>query len=255
MPQPLSGHCAELWGAAEPWDAFGSWGRLGVPRQGAQEGAAGLCWCPQVWFVGGWEQCLSLAELLGPTAQVGAWLWRSRKPLAAAQPSRPAHPTVPSAPGREQRRSGRGVTLLQPRLCHVRSCPAPHAGSSSGSCSWALADSAALGPCAEAHRAAPAAPSCWKDGLPAWAVPILQHQPCCPVQGPRRGQGAQKAFGPWARCRGCLCNTIVALAALPADTLLGLSFTSSGQVFSIALRRAWGIFPSPFPSYRQGRTV
>lgn len=75
-----------------------------------------------------------------------------------------------------------------------------------------------------------------------------------PCAGPwERFKGAQKAFGPWARCRGmplqCHCDP----GGSPSRHTPWTFFQLFRASVSIALRRAWGIFPSVFPSYRQGR--
>lgn len=84
--------------------------------------------------------------------------------------------------------------------------------------------------------------------LPAQAVPSSSTSTAALCRALGVVQGSTEGVWAVGTYRGCLCNVTVTLAALPADTLLGLSFTSSGQVFPLPSEEPGAFFHLPFPA-------
>lgn len=163
----------ELWSHGMP---FGSWTGLGVPRQGAIGGSSSYFLVPP-GVVCGWAGAVSQpgravsSSLLGHCPrhrlEPGSGAAGSPCPSSALKASPQSEAIVP---GWDERHAGSGVTLLQLLLCRVRCCPALRTAPAQALCSWAWADSAALGPPGR------------EGWLPAGLCPPpAQH--CHPVQG------------------------------------------------------------------------
>lgn len=231
------------------------------PGREQQEGAACLSWCPQVWFVGGQEQCLSLAELCPRCGDIGHGTgWSLGLGEQEAPVTRPALKASPYSDAICSWLGGEALwhwgDFVQPLLCHVRCCPALHAGPAQAPCSWALADSAALGQCAEPCRATPAAPellgrmaACSGCAHPPAPAPALLPSSL------ERFKGAQGSTeGIWAMGTlqemplQCHCDPGGSPSRHTPWTFFHLFRTS----VSIALRRSWG-FSIPLSQLQTGK--